>query len=124
MFKRFFNRKQEPERGAVHLDFEHTFPHIFWTSAWDADGLRYKVLSVRHEPGGNFEVVLLHEARDGSKTELQRWSVPADKFGASADMIQMLEQKFAVSFDRTDMSAIRTFEEFETRSREIGWQVS
>ena len=79
---------------------------------------------MRHEPGGAFDVVLLHEARDGSKTELQRWSVPSDKFGASADMIQMLEQKFVVSFDRIDMSAIRTFVEFETRSREIGWQVT
>ena len=58
------------------------------------------------------------KARDGSKTELQRWSVPSDKFGASADMIQMLEQKFAVCFDRIDMSAIRTFEEFEKHGRE------
>ena len=124
MFGNLFKRKQQPERGAVHLDFEQTFPHVFWTSGWDANGFRYKVLSVRHEPDGAFEVVLLHEARDGSKTELQRWSVPADKFGASADMIQMLEQKFSVTFDRVDMTSIRTFEDFETRSREIGWQVS
>ena len=124
MFNGMFKQTQPAERGAVHLDFEHTFPHIFWTSGWGADGFRYKVLSMRHEPGGAFEVVLLHEARDGGKSELQRWSVPADKFGASADMIQMLEQKFAVSFDCVDMSKIRTFDEFEARSKEIGWQVS
>ena len=38
-------------------------------------------------------------------------------------MIQMLGQKFAVSFDRVDMSAVRTVEEFETRLSEIGWRV-
>jgi hypothetical protein len=124
MFNELSKQEQPPQRGTVHLDFEHTFPHIFWTSGWDVGGFRYKVLSVRHEPGGGFEIVLLHEARNGGKTELQRWSVPADKFDASADMIQMLEQKLAVSFDRVDMSAVRTVEEFEARSKEIGWLVS
>ncbi len=118
-----FKKKQPADRGAVHLDFERTFPHVFWTSGWNADGFRYKVLSVRHEPGGALDFVLLQEARDGSKTELLRWSGPADKIDAIADTIELFEEKFAVRFDRVDMSAIRTFEEFETRSREIGWEV-
>src|SRR5262245_9662853 len=108
-FKRLF-KKDEPEpRGFVHIDFEHTFPHVFWTSGWVQDsefpdGFRYKVFSVRHEPSGDFEVVLLQESRDGRKTEMQRWSVPADSFDASADMIRMLEEQFGVTFDRVDMS--------------------
>jgi len=39
-------------------------------------------------------------------------------------MIRMLEQDFAVKFDRVDMSTVRTFDEFEARSRQIGWEVS
>jgi hypothetical protein len=127
-FDRLFKPKQPNERGFVNLDFEYTFPQVFWISGWGRDkefpdGFRYKVLSLRHVPGGDFEVALIHETRDGRKTELQRWSVPPDKFDASDAMIQMLEQKFFVKFDRVDMSAVRTFEEFEARSREIGWEV-
>ena len=33
-----------------------------------SDGSRYKVLTIRHEARGNFEVVLLHETRSGAKT--------------------------------------------------------
>ena len=128
-FKRMF-KKEEPEpQGFVHVDFERTFPHVFWTSGWgqDAefpDGFRYKVFSIRHAPGGDFDVVLVQELRDGSKTEMQRWSVPSDKFDASDDMIRMLEEQFSVTFDRVDMSAVQTFEEFEAKSRQIGWEVS
>jgi len=126
---KLFKRDQPPERGFVHLDFEHTFPHVFWTSGWSRDeefpgGFRYKVFSLRHEPAGDFEVVLVQETGDGKKTEMNRWSVPPDKFGASEEMIRMLEQDFAVKFDRVDMSTVRTFDEFEARSRQIGWEVS
>ena len=64
------NIAKPAQRGIINLDFEHTFPHIFWTSGWDASGFRYKVLSVRHERGGGFEVVLVHESRNGSKIEM------------------------------------------------------
>lgn len=126
---RLFMKEQRPERGFVHLDFERTFPHVFWTSGWGRDdefpdGFRYKVFSIRHAPTGDFEVVLLHEGRDGRKTEMQRWSVPPEKFDASDVMIQMLEQDLSIKFDRVDMSAVRTFDEFEARSRQIGWEVS
>lgn len=128
-FSRLFKKEQPPERGFVHLDFERTFPHVFWTSAWGRDdelpdGFRFKVFSIRHAPAGDFEVVLLQELRDGTKTEMQHWSVPADKFDASTEMIQMLEERFGVTFDRVDMSGICTFKEFEARSRQIGWEVS
>lgn len=128
LFNRLFKPKQPHERGFVNLDFENTFPQVFWITGWkrDAefpDGHRYKIFSLRYEPDGYFEVTLIHEARDGRKTELQRWSVPPDKFDASAEMIQILEQKFFVKFDRVDLSAVRTFEEFEARSRKIGWEV-
>ena len=113
-FKRMF-KKEEPEpRGFVHVDFERTFPHVFWTSGWGQesefpDGFRYKVFSVRQEPSGDFEVVLLQELRDRTKTEMPRWSVPSDKFDARTEMIQRLEEQFGVTFDRVDMSSIRTF---------------
>ena len=121
--------EQPEDGGLIQLDFEQTFPHVFWTSGWGTDGeypdgFRYKVLSMRREPSGDFEVVLVHESRDGYKTEMQHWSVPAGSFDASAEMIQMLEQEFGVTFDRVDMSDVRTFEEFEARSRQIGWEVS
>jgi hypothetical protein len=51
------------------------------------------------------------------------WKI-TDKFDASAEMIQKLEQKFAVSFNCADMSTVRTMDEFEARSKEIGWYVS
>lgn len=126
---RLFTKEQSSGCGFVHLDFERTFPHVFWTSNWGNDaefpsGFRYKVFSRRHAPAGDLEVVLLQEARNGRKTEMQRWSVPPDKFDASDEMIRMLEQDFSVKFDRVDMSAVRSFDEFEARSRQIGWEVS
>lgn len=129
IFKRLFKKKEPEPVGFVHIDFEGSFPHIFWSSSWGQDsefpdGFRYKVLSVRHEPGGDLEVVLLQELRDGTKTEMQRFSVPSDKFEASAEMIHMLGEQLGVTFDRVDLSGVRTFEEFETRSREMGWDVS
>ena len=69
-------------------------------------------------------MVFVQEGRDGNKIELQRWSVPPDKFDSSNDMIQMLEQRLGVNFARVDMSEIRSFEEFEARSRQIGWEIS
>jgi len=130
MSKHHTSPEDEPrgDEGIVNLDFEQTFPHVFWTSGWGVDdeypgGFRYKVFSIRYEPSGDFEVVLVHESRDGYKTEMQRWSVPADGFDASAEMVQMLEQEFHVTFDRVDVSDIRTFEDFEARSRQLGWEV-
>jgi hypothetical protein len=75
LFNRLFGKKEPEPQGFVHIDFEKTFPQVFWTSNWgeDADcpeGFRYKVFSVRKEPASDFEVVLVHELRDGSKTEV------------------------------------------------------
>lgn len=129
-FKRLFGEKQPEPQGLIHLDFEQTFPHIFWTSGWMQDseypeGCRYKVLSMRREPNGDIEVVLVQEARDGTKMVLQRLSVAFDDFAASAaDFIQMLEERLGVTFDRVDMTSVRTPEEFEAKSRQIGWEVS
>jgi hypothetical protein len=129
----FLNRifsKEEPEpEGFLELDFERTFPHVFWTSSWCTDdeypnGFRYNVLSIRIEPAGHFEVVLLHETREGGKTEMKHWSLPAASFGASAEIIGMLEEEFGVTFERVDMSQVRTCEEFEARAKQMGWQVS
>lgn len=127
-FRKIFGMKSPEPAGFVNLDFESTFPHVFWTSDWRQDstyphGFRYKVLSIRHEPKGEFEVVLIQELHNGEKTQMQRWSVPPDAFDTSEEMIGMLEEQFDVHFDRVDMSHIRTFEEFEARSIQSGWNV-
>jgi hypothetical protein len=128
-FSSFFKRQKEPVHGFFQLDFVRTFPHLFWTSGWGHDqefpnGFRYKVLSVREEPSGDFQIALIRELRDGTKEEMQRFSAPHDKFAASEDLIRMLEQDLAIKFDRVDLSAVRTFEEFQAKSRAIGWEVS
>jgi hypothetical protein len=126
--KRLFKREPPPERGFVHFDFESTFPHVFWTSNWGVDdefpdGIRYKVFSVRREPDGDFEVVLLHELRDGTKEQRLRWLVPPGELAKHDGVIRMLEQKFSVRFERADLSDVRTLEELETRARQLGWEV-
>jgi hypothetical protein len=127
--KHLFKRKAPKPQGFVYFDFKHTYPHVLWSSGWGQDsefpeGFRYKVFSVRLEPSGEFDVVLIQELKDGSKKEMLRWSVPSDKVDPSADVIQKLEEQFGVTFERVDMSNVRTCEEFEARARQVGWEVS
>lgn len=123
------DRTNASELGFVNVDFTNTFPHVFWTSGWAhdeefPDGFRYKVLSIRHASKGDFEVVVLREIQSGEKLELQRWAVPPDEFNASDELIRMLEDAFAVKFERVDLSTVTTFEAFEAHSRQLGWKVS
>ena len=116
------------DRGLVHLDFHETFPHVFWTSAWQPgsdtkDEHRYKLLSVRHLKAAKVRFVLLEELRDGSKRIIQEFEGPLEIFDAD-EMTRNLRQWFGVEFDQVDMTEVRTFQSFEERSKEIGWDVS
>jgi len=125
-FTRLF-KKQKPEmEGFVRLDFTHTFPHVFWVSSvgcdeQSPDGFRYKVLTMRREPDMTIELMLLREALDGTKIKVAHMQAPLDKFGATDDMVQQLGRDTSVTFERFDLSALRTFDKFKARAIEIGW---
>ena len=123
---RLFN-KQKPEMdGFVRLDFTHTFPHVFWISTFGHNeqspgGFRYKVLTMRREPDMTIELLLLRESSDGTKTKVAHMQTPLDKFGATDDMVRKLGRDTSVTFERFDLSTLRTFDEFKVRAIEIGW---
>ena len=115
-------------QGLVHLDFRDTFPHVFWTSPWITEPdlhpqHRYKLLTVRHKAASKVQAVLLQEWRDGTKRIIQQFEGPLDVFDAT-DLSRSLEQWFHVSFEQVDMRSVKTFEEFEARARQIGWEAS
>jgi hypothetical protein len=124
----FKKEKTEPE-GFVRLDFTRTFPHVFWVSGIGYDdrspeGFRYKVLTMRREPEMLIELILLRESVNGAKTQLAHMQAPIDKFGTTDDMVRQLGQDKSVSFERFDLTDIRTFDEFRAKSIEIGWEAA
>jgi hypothetical protein len=128
-FTRLFRKEKTEPDGFIRLDFTHTFPHVFWASSIGYDerspeGFRYKVLTMRREPEMVIELVLLRESVNGTKTQLAHMQAPLDKFGATGDMVRQLGQDQSVSFERFDLTQIRTFEEFRTKAIEIGWEAA
>jgi hypothetical protein len=124
-FARLFRKKAEPV-GFVGFDFTQTFPHVFWLSTVAKDnrspeGFRYKVLTARHEPEMKIELVVLRESLDGEKTKVIHMEAPLEKFGATDDMIRQLGEDSSVTFERFDMSGLRTFDDFKSRAIEVGW---
>ena len=128
-FTRLFKKdKPEPE-GYARLDFIRTFPHVFWVSSIGYDerspkGFRYKVLTMRHEPEMLIELILLRESVSGKKTKVTHMQAPIDRFGVTEDMVRQLGQDQSVSFERFDLTDIRTFDEFRARVIEIGWDAA
>ncbi len=49
---------------------------------------------------------------------------PLDKFGATRDTVRQLGQDQSVSFERFDLTHVRTFEQFRAKAIEIGWEVA
>jgi hypothetical protein len=100
--------------GIVHLDFVRAFPHVSWASETGRDteypaGFSYKLLTARHEPGGDIECAVVRLLADGSKTILKRFMVPQAKFGLmAAEVIPGYEDIFSVKFARMDFSQART----------------
>jgi hypothetical protein len=117
--------KKKPMQGMVVIDCVRAFPHVFWVSNLGRDqefpqGFRYKILAVRQEPEGKVDAVLFRELPDGTKTELLRFGGARDAF-APDSMIQDLGRKLSITFERFDLSGIKTYPEFETMAREMGW---
>ena len=129
MFNKLF-KKDSSNKSAIHLDFEEVFPHIFWTSAWIINGefpagVRYKIFTARDKSKNEIDVVIIQETHK-SKLELLRASIPLSKFDINKErnLVDMIEQKFQVKLDRVDMSTAITFDEFENKSKDIGWEVN
>jgi hypothetical protein len=118
----------EPE-AYVRLDFIRTFPHIFWISSVSYDqeapnGFRYKMFTVRHEPGMNVELILLRERDDGIKRVLAHMQGSMEKFGTTQDIIRELQSSANVEFEQFDLSSIRTFDDFRIHAIEVGWETA
>jgi hypothetical protein len=112
----------------VTYDFVTRFPHVGWISDWSSDdqypdGFRYKVLTVRHEPERKIEVVVVMEEANGNKIERARLEVAADAFDKNArSLVAKLAARFEIEFEEDDLSDVRTAEEFDKRTEEIGWR--
>jgi hypothetical protein len=112
----------------VTYDFVTRFPHVSWISNWSSDdeypkGFRYKVLTVRHDPGCKVELVVVMEEADGSKIERVRLDVATQAFDRNArSLVEKLASRFKLDFEEHDLSNVRTADEFDTRIEELGWR--
>ncbi len=112
----------------VTYDFVTRFPHVGWISNWSSDdqypnGFRYKVLTVRHEPECKIEVVLVMAETGGNKIERLRFDVAADAFDKNVrSLVTKLAARFKIEFEEDDLSDVRTADEFERRTKELGWR--
>jgi hypothetical protein len=113
--------------GIVVIDFTSRFPHKFWISSWSRDeqypsGFRYKLLSVRPEPNGQIELVIILEDSTGAKTEMSRLDVDQSALDTmSAVFLEGLAEEYGIDFELLDFSRIRTSDEFERQAAAAGW---
>lgn len=113
--------------GIVVIDFTSRFPHKFWISSWSMDeqypsGFRYKLLSVRPEPDGPIELVIVLEDSTGAKTEMSRLDVDQSALDRmSAVFLQGLTEEYGLDFELLDFSHVRTSHEFERQAAAAGW---
>jgi len=111
----------------VSIDFTSLFPYVFWVSSWSADdqypdGFRYKLLSVRPEPAGHIQLVVVLEETDGSKHELSRLDVSPSAFGRTANtFVEGLSEEYGIAFTAIDLSSVFDQSEFERRVIAAGW---
>ena len=68
------------------------------------------------------ELLLLRQTEDGTKKKVLHMEAPLDRFRTTVNVIRELESNANVSFERFDFSAIRTFDEFQSRAIEAGWE--
>lgn len=111
----------------VSIDFASLFPHVFWVSSWAADdqypdGFRYKLLSVRPEPEGHIQLVVVLEQTDGSKHELSRLDISPSAFCRTANtFVEGLSEAYGIAFTPIDLSSVVDQSEFERRVIAAGW---
>ena len=119
---------QSEQPGLIKLDFVRFYPHKFWISDWAEDetypdGFRYKVLSARDENASTVEIVLLLQARDGTKEEMHRAAVnlaAVDRY--TRVFVEGLQSQYGIEFEEQDFSKVRSAEEFEQSVAAYGWQ--
>ena len=119
--------EEEVPEAIISIDFKDTFPHMFWISTWSKDesypsGFRYKILSARNNRSGVIELVIVIEEPGGYKTELSRYDVKPRAFDAIAEkFVKRLEESYKIEFEKQDLSAAATFEEYDKLVTELGW---
>jgi hypothetical protein len=120
-------RDYESTAAIVTIDFRTRFPHKYWVSSWSKDeqypqGFRYKLLSVRPEPDGLIELVVVLEEASGAKTEMKRLDVsPSALDRTAATFTEGLGEEYDIEFTELDLTKVRTEREFERRVKEAGW---
>lgn len=111
----------------VSIDFTTRFPHKYWVSSWSKDeqypqGFRYKLLSVRPEPAGLIELVVVLEEASGAKTEMSRLDVSSSALDRTAiTFTDGLSEEYKIEFTELDLTKVRTELEFERRVKAAGW---
>ena len=109
------------------LDFATRYPHKYWISDWSKDetypdGFRYKLLSMRPDPGDFIELLLVLEQSGGEKTVMKHLDVAPSAFDRTAQtFVEGLAEAYGLDFELLDLSAIRTSEEFGRVVAEAGW---
>jgi hypothetical protein len=103
------------------------FPHKYWVSSWSKDeqypeGFRYKLLSVRPEPDGLIELLVVLEDASGAKSEMTRLDVsPSALDRTAATFTEGLSDAYGIEFTEFDLTKVRSEREFERRVKESGW---
>jgi hypothetical protein len=116
--------------GFVSIDFITRFPHKYWVSSWSVDdqypaGFRYKLLSVRPEPEGLIELVVLLEEKSGAKIEMSRLSVsPSALDRTAATFTDGLAAEYKLQFSELDLTGVRSEADFERIVMAAGWRAT
>jgi hypothetical protein len=117
----------ESTAAIVSIDFKTRFPHKYWVSSWSKDeqypqGFRYKLLSVRPEPDGLIELVVVLEEASGAKSEMKRLDVsPSALDRTAATFTDGLSDAYKIEFTELDLTKVRNESEFERRVQAAGW---
>lgn len=112
------------------IDFETWFPHKCWLSSWANDeqhsrGFRYKMVSMRPEPQGLLQLIVVLEEASGSHTPMAQ--VHASVHGIdsrAASFTQGLGKAYDITFAESDLSAVRTESELIDHLKAFGWYES
>jgi len=80
------------------------------------------LLSVRPDPKGLIELVVVLEEASGSKSEMTRLKVSRSALDRiAARFTDGLSEEYNIEFTELDLSKVRGEREFERRVKEAGW---
>ena len=115
------------ENALITIDFETSFPGMFWISNWSKDesypnGYRYKLLSSVSEIQQFAELVVVIEEPDGNKTEMSRMDLklPILK-SVGDDFVKELSEEYNLDFEFQDLTEATTPQIFESKITKLGW---